>query len=124
MDFTEYIGDFEIIKHSEIIIYNDKEVSIELIEDNAPLVLKIRFQNKGGRTSSITEELKDNVLTFNFINFERENSLGGLFEPIEVGRFGNDDVLFFNCVVYTLNSKEGSRVLRYSFLKKKSNEVD
>lgn len=124
MDFTEYIGDFEIIRHSEIIIYNNKEVSIELIENNDPLVLKIQFQNKGGRVSSIVEELKDNVLTFNFINFERENSLGGIFEPMEVGKFGNGDVLFFNCIVYTLNSKEGSRVLRYSFLKKKSNEVD
>ena len=119
VDFIESIGDFTILKQSEIIVYNDSEINIELRENDKPLVLKIYFVNKGGRKSSVLEEVNDNTLSLKFVNFEKENSLGGIFEPLRVGILDNGEILYFNCVIYTLNASEGNRFLKYSFLKKK-----
>ena len=117
VDFIESIGDFTILKQSEIIVYNDSEINIELRENDKPLVLKIYFVNKGGRKSSVLEEVNDNTLSLKFVNFEKENSLGGIFEPLRVGILDNGEILYFNCVIYTLNASEGNRLLKYSFLK-------
>lgn len=125
IEFTEYNGNFEIVRQSEIIIYNDNEVSIELRDNSDILILKIQFQNRGGRVSSIEQKLNENILTFQFINFEKEDSLGGIFEPIKICELNNGTFLYFNCLVYTVNTKDGYRVLKYSFLKQKEHhEMD
>ena len=124
MEFIEYIGNYKIMKHGEIIIYNDNGIMIDLIENDVPITLKIKFENKGGRVSTITSNIEDNTLIFHFINFERENYIGGIFEPTEVGKLDNGDTLYFNCIVNTINIKEGLRIIKYTFLIKRSNGME
>lgn len=118
MEFVEYIEGYKIIRHGEIIVYNDNEVRIELIDGDEPIILKIQFRNQGGRVSSISQEVEGDTLVMKFINFERDNSIGGVFEPIQIGKISETEYLYFSCVIHTLNSNDGNRLLKYSFLKK------
>ena len=44
--FTEQISDYKIIRQSEIIVFNNSEITIEIaIKDEEPLILKINFKN-------------------------------------------------------------------------------
>lgn len=118
MDFNEKIGDYSIIRHGEIIVYRNESVDIQLTEEGSDsIVVRIVFKEDGGNTG-ISEELQDNTLIMNFLNFNRNYSMSGIFEPIEIGKSDNDSVLYFNCVVFTINSKDGNRLLKYSFLKR------
>lgn len=119
LKFKEKIGNYSIIKQGEIIVNKDSCISIEISDEGEPVTLKIEFANQGGRASSVSQEVSGNIQTLKFINFEQNNSINGLFEPIEIGNIndnGNNHTLYFNCVVHTINSKEGNRIFKYSFL--------
>ncbi|MCL1625736.1 DUF6864 domain-containing function [Bacteroides caecicola] len=118
MEFKEKISEYTIIHHGEIIVYNDQEIQIELTDTSGPLILKIHFLNSGGRVSSFTSEVNENVQILTFKNFERNESLGGLFEPVEIAKMDDGSSLYFNCAIYTENAKDGDRLFKYSFLKR------
>ena len=121
LQFKEKIDDYTIIKHGEIIVNQDKCISIEISDEGDPITLKIEFINQGGRASSISQEISGNIQTLKLINFEQNNSISGVFEPIEVGKIddnGKEYALYFNCVVHTISHKDGNRFLKYSFLYK------
>lgn len=117
MDIKEKIGDYTIIKCGEILVYNNEVVQLELIEENS-IFLKIRFDKIDGEKKKINEDLKDNTLTFQFINLNNDDSYYGIYEPIKIGKLGNGSPLYFNVLVYTLNAKYGNRILKYAFLTK------
>lgn len=119
LKFKEKIGDYTIIKQGEFIVNKDNCISIEISDEGEPVTLKIEFSNQGGRTSSISQEVNGNLQTLKIINFEQNNSISGLFEPIEIGSIddnGTTHILYFNCVVHTINIKDGNRLFKYSFL--------
>ena len=117
MHFKEKIGDYTIINHGEILVYNNEIVQIELIEENS-IFLKIKFDQIEGDKKSIKHKLEDNTLTFQFINLNNDDSYYGIFEPIQIGQLNNKNPLYFNVVIYTLNAKYGNRILKYAFLTK------
>lgn len=116
INFIEKIGDYTLINRGEIIVYNDKEIIIELRDEEEPIYLIIRFKNQGGRISSIERDVNKDTLILNFINYELPNSLGGIFEPILVGNTNDKKDLYFSCAVFTLDATKGYRLFKYSFL--------
>lgn len=117
MNIKEKIGDYTIIKYGEILVYNNEIVQFELIEENS-IFLKIRFDKIDGEKKTINQDLKDNTLTFQFINLNNDDSYYGIYEPIRIGSLGNGNPLYFNILVHTLNTKYGNRILKYTFLTK------
>lgn len=119
LNFKEKIGDYSIIKQGDIIVSKDNRISFEISDEGDPLILRIEFVNQGGRTSSVSQEIDGNIQTLKIINFKEDNSINGLFEPAEIGTMynnGNKCTLYFNFTVHTINSKEGNRIFKYSFL--------
>lgn len=114
LNFKEKMGEFTLIQHSEIITYNDKDITIILNGNDETLQLKIKFKNQGGRVSKMKNCIDGDTLTIEFLNFEQPNSMSGVFEPIQLGIINNID-LYFNCAIYTLNAKDGNRLVKYSF---------
>ena len=118
MDFNEKIGDYTIIKHGEIIVYKNETINIELIEESGTMVLKVMFVQEDNSRPYITEELNKNTLIMKFVNSNRDYSVSGIFAPIEIGKLGDGEVLYFCCSVFTINAKDGNRLFKYSFLKR------
>lgn len=117
MNINEKIGDYTIIKHGEIIVYNNEVIQLELKEENS-IFLKIKFAQIDGEKNSIKQSLEDNILTLQFTNYDAENTYYGMFEPVRVGKLDNQNALYLSIVVHTLNTKYGNRIVKYTFLKK------
>ncbi len=120
ISFKEKIGDYIIIKSGEIIVNKDSLITIEISDEGGePLLLKIEFLNQGGRIASISQEVNETTQTLKFLNFEQDNMVNGLFEPVEIGTLdenGQIHTLYFNCLIHTISSKDGNRIFKYSFL--------
>lgn len=123
MDIKERIGEYEIIKHGEIIVFNDEDIMLEISFDDKdkeePLLLKIHFENKGGRVSSINQKIDEKTMILEFINFDREMSLGGIFEPIEIAKKDNNSIIYFSGIVFNRQETGKERLFKYSFYLKK-----
>ena len=117
MDFNEKIGNYKIIKHGEVIVYKNETIDIEIVEEEV-MTFRAMFVQENDSKSYIKYEVYQNVLTMKFVNFNKNYSASGVFEPMEVGELDNGDTLYFCCVIFTINANDGNRVFKYSFLTK------
>lgn len=116
--FQERIGDYTVIKSGNIIVFDNKEIYIDIFDKDDLLKIKIEFSNRGGRIASITKYNTDDCICIRFVNFEKDNSVEGAYNPIEIAEFDDGNVLYFSCVLNTIDSKSGIRTFSYSFLMK------
>lgn len=116
--FTEQISDYKIIRQSEIIVFNNSEITIEIaIKDEEPLILKINFKNnKDIKHFNIDRKIDGKTMIITFENLKEPNSTFGFFEPMELAKSDTGDVLYFNCTITTFSNEEGNRIIKYSFL--------
>lgn len=116
--FTEQISDYKIIRQSEIIVFNNSEITIEIaIKDEEPLMLKINFKNnKDIKHFNIDRKIDGKTMIITFENLKEPNSTFGFFEPMELAKSDTGDVLYFNCTITTFSNEEGNRIIKYSFL--------
>lgn len=118
--FSEKISDYKIIKQSEIIVFNNSEITIEIaIQDEDPLILRINFKdNKDIKHFNVVRNIEGKTMILTFENLKEPTSTLGFFEPMELAKSDSGDVLYFNCTITTFSNDEGNRLVKYSFLVK------
>lgn len=118
--FSEKISDYKIIKQSEIIVFNNSEITIEIaIQDEDPLILRINFNdNKDIKHFNVVRNIEGKTMILTFENLKEPTSTLGFFEPMELAKSDCGDVLYFNCTITTFSNDEGNRLVKYSFLVK------
>lgn len=118
--FKEQISDYKILKKSEIIIFNNSEVTIEIdIEGEDALILIIKFKdNKEIKGCNVDRKIDGRTMVLTFENLQEPNSTFGFFEPMQLATSDSGDALYFNCIIITYNDTEGNRLIKYSFLTK------
>lgn len=122
LQFTEKIGDFEILKNGEIIVFRNASIELKLIEHGIDSVLLIKFSKIEDTKPMIRQYVENNIMIFDFINIDKNQSVAGIFEPTEIAV--SDDgmhTIYLSCALMTLKNEDGNRLFKYSILAKNNN---
>lgn len=122
LQFTEKIGDFEILKNGEIIVFKNASIELKLIEHGIDSVLLIKFSKIEDTKPMIRQYVENNIMIFDFINIDKNQSVTGIYEPTEIAV--SDDgmhTIYLNCALMTLKNEDGNRLFKYSILAKNNN---
>ena len=117
MEYNIQVGEFNAIITNSIIVSYDNPAKI-ILENG--LTLEIMFLSDDGEPR-VNKEVQDKTLRIIFLNINRNNSIVGVFEPAEIGYGSDGNPVFFSCVVSTESSKNGNRLITFTFWNKRSN---
>lgn len=122
---TAETSGFVLLEHGEVFIKNNNDVSLKLIpnEQEVPLIINIKFANKGGRMASVERNIVNDKLVFTCNNFQSEpGNWGGIIEPMLIGETDEYN-LYLSFLVWNIDTINYNRLLNYSFwLKEKKYE--
>lgn len=122
LNFIEKVGDYTILRTSEIIVYNNSTIRLELIEGGVASPILFRFIGEEETKPVIRQNVMDGALVFDFVNTDKAPGIFGIFEPTEIAVSDYEKTtIYLSCVLVSLKMDKGCKLFKYSILSKPNN---